>query len=146
MLIETIRTDMNKALKAGFVTEKLTLSMLLGALQLKEKEKRAPLTEAEEIEVLMKEIKQTKETIDTAPVDRWDVIEPAQSRLKVLERYAPAQMTRKEIVDVIIEIMINNSFDYSMKSKGAVMKLVTPFTKGRADGKLVNSIVDEILT
>ena len=144
MLIDTIRQDMNKALKAGWVSEKLTLSMLLGALQLKEK--RAPLTETEEIEVLMKEIKQTKETIDTAPADRWDVIEPAQSRLKVLERYAPAQMTESQIQMRINQIIFNGPIMPIKANKGKIMKELTPITKGKADGKFVNKIVDSMLS
>ncbi len=146
MLIDTIRQDMNKALKAGWASEKLTLSMLLGALQLKEKEKRAPLTKTEEVEVLMKEIKQTKETIDTAPVDRWDIIEPAQARLKVLERYAPAQMTESQIKMRINQIIFNGPIMPIKANKGKIMKELIPITKGKADGKLVNQIVDSMLS
>lgn len=145
MLIDTIRQDMNKALKAGWASEKLTLSMLLGALQLKEKEKRAPLVETDELDVLAKEIKQIRETIETAS-NRYDIIESALSRLKVLEKYLPAQMTEEEIILAINTIIFNGPIMPIKANKGKIMKELTPITKGKADGKFVNKIVDSMLS
>ena len=61
--------------------------MLLAALKNKQIDKRADLTEEEEIQVIMKEIKQTKETLEMTPADRTDIIEEC-NRLTVLEAYA----------------------------------------------------------
>ena len=65
--IEEVRGDMVKAMKAGDKETKETLSMLLAALKNKAIDKREDLTEAEEIQVILKEIKQTKETLDMTP-------------------------------------------------------------------------------
>ena len=62
--IEEVRGAMVKAMKAGDKETKETLSMLLAALKNKAIDKREDLTEAEEIQVILKEIKQTKETLD----------------------------------------------------------------------------------
>ena len=62
--IDEIRSAMVAAMKAGEKEKKETLSMLLAALKNKQIDKRADLTEEEEIQVIMKEIKQTKETLE----------------------------------------------------------------------------------
>ena len=73
--IDEVRADMVKAMKAKDKDTKETLSMLLAALKNKQIDKRADLTEEEEIQVIMKEIKQTKETLDMTPADRTEIIE-----------------------------------------------------------------------
>lgn len=65
--IEQIRAEMVTAMKNKDKDRKETLSMLLAALKNKAIDKRADLTEAEENEVIKKEIKQTKETLECAP-------------------------------------------------------------------------------
>ena len=75
--------------------------MLLAALKNKQIDKRADLTEEEEIQVIMKEIKQTKETLEMTPADRTDIIEECNRRLTVLEAYAPKMMGEDEIKAII---------------------------------------------
>ena len=65
--IDEVRSDMVKAMKAGEKETKETLSMLLAALKNKAIDKRSDLTEEEEIQVVLKEIKQTKETLEMTP-------------------------------------------------------------------------------
>ena len=95
--IDEIRSAMVAAMKAGEKEKKETLSMLLAALKNKQIDKRADLTEEEEIQVIMKEIKQTKETLEMTPADRTDIIEECNRRLTVLEAYAPKMMGEDEI-------------------------------------------------
>ena len=82
--IDEIRTEMMKAMKNKEKDRKETLSMLLAALKNKAIDKRADLTVEEEYEVIKKEMKQTKETMDLAPADRTDIIEQCKARLAVL--------------------------------------------------------------
>ena len=99
--IDEIRSAMVAAMKAGEKEKKETLSMLLAALKNKQIDKRADLTEEEEIQVIMKEIKQTKETLEMTPADRTDIIEECNRRLTVLEAYAPKMMGEDEIKAII---------------------------------------------
>lgn len=69
-MIDTVRSQMMEAMKNKDKTRKDALSMLLSALKNKAIDKRADLTEAEEFEVVKREIRQTKETMDLAPADR----------------------------------------------------------------------------
>ena len=65
--IEIVRAAMVTAMKNKDKARKDSLSMLLSALKNAEIDKRSPLTEEEENAVVKKEIKQAKETMDTAP-------------------------------------------------------------------------------
>ena len=71
---ELIKTKMIEALKAHDKETKESLSMLLQALQKAAKEKREELTEIEENAVILKEIKQAQETIESCPVERTDIM------------------------------------------------------------------------
>ena len=73
--IDEVRSAMVAAMKAKDKDTKETLSALLAALKNKAIDKRADLTEEEEVQVILKEIKQTKETLEMTPADRTDIIE-----------------------------------------------------------------------
>ena len=140
--IDEIRSAMVAAMKAGEKEKKETLSMLLAALKNKQIDKRADLTEEEEIQVIMKEIKQTKETLEMTPADRTDIIEECNRRLTVLEAYAPKMMGEDEIKAIIEGVLSELGIENPTgKDKGNIMKLLMPKVKGKADGKLVNDLV-----
>ena len=123
-MIDVIRKEMMTAMKNKDKERKESLSMLLSALKNAQIDKREDLTEAEENTIIAKEIKQTKETMDTCPADRTDIIDECKARLAVLEEFA--------------ELGIDAP---TMKDKGKVMKNLMPRVKGKADGKLVNQLV-----
>ena len=140
--IDEVRSDMVKAMKAGEKETKETLSMLLAALKNKAIDKRSDLTEEEETQVIMKEIKQTKETLEMTPADRTDIIAECEKRLSVLEQYAPKMMDESEIKSVIEALLSEMGLDApTAKDKGKIMKNLMPKVKGKADGKLVNDIL-----
>ncbi len=99
--IDEVRAAMVAAMKAGNKEAKESYSLLLSALKNKAIDKRADLTEEEETQVILKEIKQTKETLDATPAERTDIIEECQNRLAVLEQFAPKLMDEAEIKSVI---------------------------------------------
>ena len=140
--IEEVRSAMVAALKAGDKETKETLSMLLASLKNKAIDKHSDLTEEEEIQVIMKEIKQTKETLEMTPSDRTSIIEECEKRLAVLEMYAPKLMGESEIKDVISSTLEELGItEPTGKDKGNIMKHLMPKVKGKADGKLVNEIL-----
>lgn len=140
--IDEVRSDMVKAMKAGEKETKDTLSLLLAALKNKAIDKRSDLTPEEEIQVVLKEIKQTKETLELTPADRTDIQEECQHRLAVLERYAPKMMEADEIEAIISATLDELGIDAPTgKDKGRIMKTLMPKVKGKADGKLVNELL-----
>ena len=133
---------MIKAMKSGDKERKEALSMLLSALKNKAIDKRADLTEDEENEIVMKEIKQTKETLETSPADRTEIIEQCKLRIAVYQEFAPKEMSEDEIKAVIQGVLEKLGIEKpEAKDKGKIMKELMPLVKGKADGKVVNSIV-----
>ena len=144
--IEEVRGAMVKAMKAGDKETKETLSMLLAALKNKAIDKREDLTEEEETQVILKEIKQTKETLEMTPADRTEIIEDCNKRLAVLEQYAPKMMDEAEIRNIISSTLKEVGVETpTSKDKGKIMKVLMPKVKGKADGKLVNEILTSFM-
>ena len=131
-MIDTVRAAMVTAMKEHDKERKESLSMLLSALKNKQIDKREDLTEAEEFEVVKKEIKQTKEQ--------------CSKRLAVYSEFAPEEMSEDEIKNTIQAVLNELGIaEPSARDKGKVMKELMPRVKGRADGSLVNRIVGELL-
>lgn len=144
--MQTVQKDMMQALKAGDTARKDALSILLGSLKAKWKDKRAELTEEEENAIVLKEIKQAKETMDSAPADREDVRKECRQRIAVYEQYAPKQMDEAEIRAAIEEVLAGLGLQApTPKDKGPIMRELMPKVKGRADGGQVNRLVAEYL-
>ena len=145
--IDEIRKAMVDAMKAKDKERKDTLSMLLAALKNKAIDKRADLTEEEETQVVLKEIKQTKESLELTPADRTDLIEDYKKRLAVLEEFAPKMMDAEEIKAIVAGVLADLGIDApTAKDKGRIMKDLMPKVKGKADGKLVNEIVGTFMS
>lgn len=145
-MIDVVRSQMMEAMKSKDKDRKDALSMLLSALKNKAIDKRADLTEAEEYEVVKREIRQTRETMESAPADRTDIREACELRLAVYQDFAPEEMS-EEAIRIQVKEVINvlGITEPSAKDKGKIMKELMPRVKGRADGSLVNKIVGEIL-
>ena len=133
--IELVRAAMVEAMKAKDKDRKDSLSMLLSALKNAEIDKRSPLTEDEANAVIKKELKQTKETMDTAPADRTDIIEEARKRMEVYQEFAPADQTVDQITEIINGVLKELEIEApTAKDKGRIMKVLMPLVKGKADG------------
>ena len=144
---DEVRKAMVDAMKAKDKDTKDTLSLLLAALKNKAIDKRADLTEEEEVQVILKEIKQTKESLEMTPSDRTDMMEECKRRLAVLETFAPKMMDADEIKAVVESVLSELGITApTAKDKGRIMKELMPKVKGKADGKLVNEIVGSYMT
>ena len=144
--IDVVRKAMMDALKAGDKPRKEALSLLLSALKAKNIDKRADLTEDEENAVVYKETKEAKETLDTTPADRTDIIDECKLRIAVWSEFAPARMDEDAIRAVIRETLAELGIDApTAKDKGRLMKSLMPKLNGKAEGRLVNQLVGEVL-
>ena len=143
---ELVRNEMVKAMKEKDKEKKDTLALLLAALKNAEIDKMRVLSPEEEDAVVQKEIKQTKETLEMTPADRADIIQQCNNRLEVLQQFAPKMMTEAEIERVISDVLDDLKLDNpTKKEKGKIMKVLMPQLKGKADGKLVNQILEREL-
>ena len=144
--IDVVRGEMMAAMKAKEKERKNVLSSLLTALKNVQIDKREELTEAEEDQVVLKLIKQSKETLEMTPADRQDIIDECNYTIKVLEEYAPKMMDEDEIQEVINGVLKELSIGTpSASDKGKIMKVLMPKVKGKADGGLVNKILGSMI-
>lgn len=107
---------------------------------------QAELTEADEIKLLQKLVKQRK---DAAAIfveqNRTDLAEPELAQAKVIEQFLPAQLSTAEVEAVIQSIITEGNFS-GMQAMGQVMGLANTKLAGSADGKTISSIVKQLLT
>jgi uncharacterized protein YqeY len=143
--IDVVRKAMQDALKAGEKPRKDALSLLLSALKAKWVDKHADLTEEEENAVVYKEIKEAQETLDTTPADRTAIIEEAKLRMQIWGEFAPERMDEDGVRKAVAETAEELGGGLTAKDKGRLMKALMPKLKGKADGRLVNQAVDELL-
>ena len=145
MLIETIRKEMQMALKNNEHDKKIVLSNILGALVNAEKaNKNKSLNEIQEGEIVTKLMKQVKETLETCPSNRQDIIDKCNFEISIISQYMPKQLTEDEIKEIITFVLTDMGIleTATIKNKGMIMKNLMPLVKGKADGKLVNSILE----
>jgi len=144
-LQERITSDLHQAQKKGDKARVSALRLIISGIQYAEIAKGAALDDAGVIAVFNKEVKQRRESIEEfAKGHREDLVEKEKTELAILLEYLPKQMGRDEIIEtvrkVIAEVGAKGPGD-----KGKVMSKLMPQVKGKADGREVGYIVDELL-
>lgn len=106
----------------------------------------AELTEADEIKILSKLVKQRKDSAEIfTQQNRSDLAEPELLQAEVISQFLPEQLSEEEVQDVITKI-IDQIGANSMKDMGKVMGLANKELAGKTDGKTIASIVKLKLT
>jgi uncharacterized protein YqeY len=101
--------------------------------------------DAQVIEVLAREVKMRRDAMEEfSKAKRPDRVQELEEEVAILMDYLPQQLTEGEIRQIAEEIIAETGAQ-GPKDLGKVMGSITPKTKGRADGKLVNQIVRELL-
>ena len=148
MTLETLQTAMVAAMKNKDKIRKNTLSSLIGAVKKTAIDKLCKDNITEDLvgEVILKEKKTVQEMIDTCPVERTDLLKQYTERLKVIDEFAPVLMTdEKEIKNAITTLLSDNQIEVMKANKGQIMKTIMPVMKGKADMKIVNKVIEEML-
>ncbi len=145
-LKEKITNDLKEALRTGDERRKSTLRMLRSAIRYREVEVQHPLSEEEMLEVVAKQVKQRRDSIEEYKKGgRQDLVDEEAAELEVLSAYMPRQLTREEIEE-LAQKTIQQVGATDVKQMGMVMKELMPQVKGRADGKLVSEVVRQLLS
>ena len=140
-----IQDDLKAAMKAGESEVRDALRMLLTELQKAEKAEGRELAEADELQVVARIVKQTRNSIDEyAKLDQAATVSKLDKELGVYQKYAPAQLDDAAI-QAIVSQAVADAGAKGPADMGKVMKLVMPQVTGRADGGAVNRIVKESL-
>ena len=144
-LREKIDADLKTAMLAKDQTRVLALRNIKSAAKNKEIDTKKPLDDAEMTQLLSSMKKKIEESISQYKAGgREDLVEKEAAELAIIQTFLPKAMEAAEI-DAIIQEAIKTSGAAAPSDMGKVMKLVTPQTTGRADGKLVSERVKALL-
>ena len=146
MTLEILQNDMKQAMKDKNVTARDVLRSVIGAVKKTAIDERCDITEELVDRVLLKEKKTLQEQIYTCPADRPILLEEYKNKMTVLDKYCPKLLDNpEEIKDIIVKELAAAGVEPVKANKGAVMKLLMPQFKGKADMKIVNQVIGELL-
>jgi len=145
-LKEKLNDDVKNAMRSGDAARRDTLRHVLAAIKQVEVDTRKELSDADVAQILTREAKRRRESIDSFDKGgRSDLVAKEQSELQLIESYLPQQMSRAEI-ETLARQAIADTGATSPAQMGAIMQKLMPQLKGKADGKLVNQVVRELLS
>jgi uncharacterized protein YqeY len=146
LLKERLQSDMAVAMREGDSAKRDTLRMLLAAVKQVEVDERRTLDDNGVQDVISKQAKQRRESIaDAEKAGRADLVAQEQAELTLIEQYLPQMMSRDELRSLAAQVISETGVS-DAKGMGQVMSRLMPQVKGRADGRLVNEVVRELLS
>jgi uncharacterized protein YqeY len=133
-------------MKSNNIAKRDVLRSVIAAVKKTAIDNRCEATEELIDKVLIKEAKTIQEQIDTCPDERVDLKIEYGSKAAILNEYVPKLLDNPEEIKAMVENQLAIAGIEPLKSnKGAVMKTVMPVFKGKADMKIVNQVIGEIL-
>ena len=143
MKFEELQKSMIDAMKAHEKERKDVISFLVAAVKKAAIDAGTRDNIAEEMvdSVILKELKATKEQIETCPASREDLLSEYKFKLSVVEEFAPKMLSAEEVEAVLKEKFADV---IASGNKGVIMKTVMAELKGKADGKVISSVVAKL--
>ena len=143
---ETFEEELKNAIRSGDDVRKRTLRMLLTSIKIAEVDRQDTLDEPDLVALIQKEAKTRREAIEEAKrADRQVLITSAEDELTVLQNYLPQPLKPEELEDLAHQA-IEEVGTSGPESMGKVMKVLMPRVQGRADGKTVSTLVQQLLS
>ncbi len=138
--------DFKRALRSGDKLRLSVIRLLTALIKNREVEKRGPLTDAEVLQAIVASCNQRQEAIEKyRQGGRQDLVDKESAELEILQSYLPKPLTSEELQAMVLEA-IREVQATSLKEMGKVMGVLMPRVTGRADGKIVNTLVREALS
>ena len=145
-LLNQIQESMKSAMKAK-ESEKVQLyRTLISSCKNKKIEVGHELNNKEVIQVLRKQAKQRKDSIEQFKKgNREDLVANEKFELDIIEKLLPAQMSAEDVEKIVVSVMEETGFK-TMADRGKLMGAVMAKLKGKADGSVVNQVVSKLLS
>lgn len=144
-LSERLNEDMKQAMKSQDKFKLSVIRMVRSTIKNSEIDLKRSLDDNEVLDVLTREIKQRKDSLqEFTKAGRDDLAENLKAELVILAEYMPQQLSEEE-VKAIVQQTIQQIGASSKADMGKVMTALMPQVKGRADGKLINQLVQQLL-
>jgi uncharacterized protein len=144
-LKDRIASDLKEAMKARDQLRLDTLRSALSGFTYKRTEAGTELTDADEVAVVQKLVKQRSDSLtEYEKAGRTDLADRERTEREILMTYLPAQKSADEVRRIVKDVIA--ALPEGNRNQGAVMKVVMPQLRGQADGNLVRTIVTEELS
>jgi hypothetical protein len=145
-LQQKLMDDLKRAMKGGDRVRSSVMRLTLAAIKNTEIARQASLNDTDILGIIAKQVKQRQESIESFKQgNRPDLLAQEEAEMAILNEYLPQQMSREEVIAearrVITEIGAAGPGD-----KGKVMPQLIAQLKGRADGRVINEVVTELLS
>lgn len=144
-LNERLNDDMKQAMRSQEKFRLSVIRMVRSSIKNVEIDLRRSLEDNEVLDILNRELKQRKDSLqDFEKAGRDDLVDALKVEIEIIAEYMPTQLTEEEIT-VIVKQTIQETGASTKADMGKVMGALMPKVKGRSDGKLVNQIVQQLL-
>jgi len=144
-LKERLQSETTAAMRSGDALRRDVLRMASNALYLVEKKERRPLSDDEELQVLSREVKTRRESIEAFQRGgREDLASKEAAEIAILSGFLPASLSEAELRVLVDEAIVATGAS-SARDLGKVMGWLAPRTRGRADGKRLSELVAQSL-
>jgi uncharacterized protein YqeY len=140
-----LNESMKEAMKSGDEVRKRTVRMALAAVKQAEVDKRVELDDMAVINLLQKEVKNRRESLEEArKANRPDLVEANEAEIRVLEAFLPKAMPDEDLRALVQEAIVETGAS-SPADIGKVMKTAMAKVAGRAPNDRVSATVRELL-
>ena len=144
-LKERLQTETTAAMRSGDALRRDVLRMVSNALYTVEKKQGRPLSPDEELQILSREVKTRRESVDAFRAGhRADLVAREEAEIAILGDFLPQALTDNELAALVDEAIAATGAA-SARDLGKVMGWLTPRTRGRADGKRTSELVIQAL-
>ncbi len=145
-LKEQLLNDMKEAMKSKDTVRKDTIQIVRAAILQVEKDDKVELSDEEIMKLIVKEVKKRNDVLpDYVKSGREDAVADIHKQLEILNSYLPEQLSEEEVEKAISEIVTRLGAT-SMKDMGGVMKEAGALLSGKADNKVVSTVVKKLLS
>ena len=148
MTLEKLQSEMIQAMKNHDKQRKSVLSGIVDAVKKASMTNngRVEITEKLVDEVLLKYKKMVQEQIDTCPADRIETLEEYKAQMTIVTEFAPTLITdESKIEDIITMHVYAENIPLIKSNRGAIMKIIAPALKGKADMSVVSKVLGGML-
>lgn len=144
-LSSRLQEDLTAAIRSHDELRRDTLRMVIAAAYNMSKQARRDLTDDEVTQVLTREVKTRKESVDAyAAAGRTDAADREKAEIEVIREYLPEPLEPTELQRLVREA-VDDTGATSPRDTGKVMAALMPKVRGRADGKQVSALVGQEL-
>jgi len=145
-IINFIKDDLKKAIKSQDNLKKYVYRFILSAIHNEEIKLGKELDNNMVIKLMIKQAQQRKDSMEAFKLgSREDLINKEAQELKIIEQFLPAQIDESQIKN-LAQQTIDEVGAESVKDLGKVMPILMKKLAGKAEGKIVNKVVTELLS